>query len=81
MKTDIRETIMELKIRKALVEHWNPEKAEMYEEQINQLTNYENKTQTQRGTGERHSRNYIRQVESGCKEKCQESNETNNLHS
>lgn len=82
MQTDIRDEIMELKIRKALCEHWNPERAEMFEAAIKELTNiYENKTKTPRGQGERHSRNRIRQIESGCEEKCPESNETNNLHS
>lgn len=82
MKTDIREEIMELRIRKALCEHWNPKKAEMFEAAINELNNiYENKTQTQRSQGVRHSRNFIHKVESGCEEKCQESNEANNLHS
>jgi hypothetical protein len=67
MNSDIRDEIMELKIRKALCEHWNPERAELFEAAIQELTNiYENKTETQRGEGERHSRNYIRQIESGC---------------
>ena len=78
----IQDEILELKIQKALCEHWNPKKAEMFEAAINELTNiYENKTQTQRGEGVRHSRNYIRQIKSGCEKKCQESNEANYLHS
>ena len=82
MNSDIRDEIMELRIRKALVENWNPKKAEIFEAAIQELTNiYENKTETPRGQGERHSRNRIRQIESGCEEKCAQSNETNNLHS
>lgn len=81
MKTDIREEIMELKIRKALCEHWNPERAEIFDAAIQELTNiYENKTQTQRGEGKRHSRNFIRKIESGCEEKCPNSNEADNIH-
>jgi len=74
MQTDIRDEIMELKIRKALCEHWNTERADMFEAAIQELTNiYENKTETTRNQGKRHSRNFIRQIESGCEKKCQES--------
>ena len=63
----IKEEILDLKIQKALIEHWNPKRAEIFEAAIQELTNiYENKTQTQRGEGERHSRNFIRKIESGC---------------
>ena len=78
----IQDEILELKIRRSLIEHWNPSGADILTAAIEQLTNiYENKTKTPRGQGERHSRNRIRQIESGCEEKCPESNETNNLHS
>lgn len=79
----IQDEILELKIQKALVEHWNPKKAEIFEAAIKELTNiYENKNnQTQRSTGQRHSRNFIRKIESGCEIKCQKSNKTSDLHS
>jgi hypothetical protein len=63
METDIREEIMELKIRKALCEHWDPKKAEMFDAAIQELTNiYENKTQTQRGESFGHTSNIIREI-------------------
>lgn len=77
----IQDEILELKIQKALCEHWNPKKAEMFEAAIKELTNiYETTNQTQRSEGKRHSRNFIRQIESGCEKKCQESNQASDLH-
>lgn len=79
----IQDEILELKIRRSLIEHWNPSGAEILTAAIEQLTNiYENKNkQTQRSEGKRHSRNFIRKIESGCEIKCPQSNETSDLHS
>ena len=79
----IQDEILELKIRRSLIEHWNPSGADILTAAIEQLTNiYENKNnQTQRSEGIRHSRNFIRQIESGCEIKCQKSNKTSDLHS
>jgi hypothetical protein len=66
--TIFNSAINELMIRKSLIEPFDKERAEMYEEEIYQLKQLINEktNQTQRGEGIRHSRNYIRQIESGC---------------
>jgi len=62
--TMFNSAINELMIRKSLIEPFDKERAEMYEEEIYQLKQLINEktNQTERSEGIRHSRNIIRQA-------------------
>lgn len=59
--------IVDLQIRKACIEGFNPSEADLLQAVINQLKSKLNETkETQRGEGFRHTGNRIREIKIGC---------------